>query len=490
MAGIMTSPPLGTILPFLNVPQIPPGVYKPGHHPRGESDIYSRLVKDQSEYYHMDQTNVRTRTNASLVVTYDVSAAESANGNLSNGSDFSGSHTADRNVSMWMSSWSTAVSTSPSQSSLPLTSQGDAAVTTAYIVVFSSLFFVVGSVGIAGNLMVVYIVLSDGKMRKSMTNMLILNLALADSLIMVFGLPEIVQFMMNNGWQLGQVACSTDRTVLVCALYSSVLTLVAVCIERYIAIVFPIKAHIFCTKRRILVVMVTIWMFSGLCATPTAVFNRVMQLSETPPQNFCIIVFHPNRTHHEFFNSIFKYTESALFYMGPLVIQVVCYAVIGKRLFVGVEKLHRNSGGISSASRPKGRGPARAYSEAIRARKGVVKMLMASVAIYFLSYSPHQVMLFYNLFSSAGFDATWVFYVFTTTLAYINSAANPVLYCVFSDNFRSKFKVIFHRFSCCACCCCRSTDGQRAISMHSYTEYTTLVRKNTQSQNSVPAVAL
>lgn len=65
-----------------------------------------------------------------------------------------------------------------------------------------------------------------------MTNMLILNLALADSLIMMFGLPEIVQFMMNNGWQLGQVACSTDRTVLVCALYSSVLTLVAVCIER------------------------------------------------------------------------------------------------------------------------------------------------------------------------------------------------------------------------------------------------------------------
>ncbi|KAK0046558.1 tachykinin-like peptides receptor 86C, partial [Biomphalaria pfeifferi] len=66
----------------------------------------------------------------------------------------------------------------------------------------------------------------------SMTNMLILNLALADSLIMLFGLPEIVLFLLNDGWQLGQVACSIDRTILVCSLYSSVLTLVAVCIER------------------------------------------------------------------------------------------------------------------------------------------------------------------------------------------------------------------------------------------------------------------
>lgn len=65
-----------------------------------------------------------------------------------------------------------------------------------------------------------------------MTNMLILNLALADSLIMLFGLPEIAMFLMNEGWQLGQAACTVDRTVLVCALYCSVLTLVAVCIER------------------------------------------------------------------------------------------------------------------------------------------------------------------------------------------------------------------------------------------------------------------
>ena len=101
-----------------------------------------------------------------------------------------------------------------------------------YIALFTTLFFVVGVIGVAGNLMVIYIVLEDKKMRKSVTNLLILNLALADSLIMVFGIPEIVLFMLNQGWLLGEVMCKIQRTVLVGALYSSVLTLVTVCIER------------------------------------------------------------------------------------------------------------------------------------------------------------------------------------------------------------------------------------------------------------------
>lgn len=217
---------------------------------------------------------------------------------------------------------------------------------------------------------------------------------------------------------------------------------------------------------------------------------------------YCITKFHPNRTHHEQYVMIFKYSESALFYIGPLVIQMICYAVIGKRLFVGLDKLHRTGGGISSASRPNGRGPARALNEAIRARKGVVKMLMASVAIYFLSYSPHQILLAYEAFSKVTFDETWMYLVLTNTLAYLNSAANPLMYCVFSDNFRTKFKVILA--TCCPCkgCLCvprggcssgmchRDTSSPRPITLHSYTEYTSLVRRNTQKNGQSPIVAV
>ncbi|KAK3776127.1 hypothetical protein RRG08_046794 [Elysia crispata] len=45
--------------------------------------------------------------------------------------------------------------------------EGQEQVTLAYIAIFSSLFFAVTTVGICGNVMVIYIILSDKKMRGS-----------------------------------------------------------------------------------------------------------------------------------------------------------------------------------------------------------------------------------------------------------------------------------------------------------------------------------
>ena len=102
----------------------------------------------------------------------------------------------------------------------------------ASIVCLSLLFCVIGVVGVVGNLLVIYVIVSDKKMRKSVTNLFIMNLALFDLLIMLFGVPEIVQFMLDRGWLLGLVPCKLHRYVLVFSLYASVLTLVAVCVER------------------------------------------------------------------------------------------------------------------------------------------------------------------------------------------------------------------------------------------------------------------
>lgn len=101
-----------------------------------------------------------------------------------------------------------------------------------YIVSFTIAFFLVGIIGVVGNVLVIFVIFHDKKMRKSLTNMLIVNLAVADSIILIFGIPEIVQFMLNRGWILGEAMCRIQRTVLVISLYVSVLTLVALCIER------------------------------------------------------------------------------------------------------------------------------------------------------------------------------------------------------------------------------------------------------------------
>lgn len=100
------------------------------------------------------------------------------------------------------------------------------------VVCLAAFFCIIGIIGIIGNMLVIFIIMCDRKMRRSVTNLFIMNLAVSDLLIMLFGVPEIVLFMINSGWLLGETLCKIQRYVLVFSLYSSVVTLVSVCIER------------------------------------------------------------------------------------------------------------------------------------------------------------------------------------------------------------------------------------------------------------------
>ena len=211
------------------------------------------------------------------------------------------------------------------------------------------------------------------------------------------------------------------------------------CCDRYIAIVYPIKAHIFCSRRHVLTIIVCIWPTVLIAALPVLVFNTVTSPTPGHPLQFCSLVFPPP---HVLYLMSFKYVEFTVFYLAPVVAQITCYAIIGKKLFAGADKLHRQTVTVKQDGHRTSK-----MSDALRQRKGVVKMLASSVIIYFVSYSPHQVLLIYNTLAKAPFHTTWVFIVFVTAMGYINSAANPVLYCIFSQNFRKRFKSILLRSS-------------------------------------------
>ncbi|KAK3607914.1 hypothetical protein CHS0354_036740 [Potamilus streckersoni] len=298
------------------------------------------------------------------------------------------------------------------------------------VIILSILFFFIGAVGLLGNFLVIIVVLLDRKMRQSVTNIFIMNLAVADFFIMLFGIPEIVQFMMNRGWLLGTVVCKINRFVLVVALYVSILSLVSVCIERFVAIVYPIKAHILCGRRKIIITVLIIWPIAIGCGLPTAIYNTLQSPQYVREIQYCMIVF------PDISNLVtFRYMEFLMFYFIPVAIQIVLYAVISRKLYVSTDKLHTRF-----QMRPDSKHRTDRASDTIRARKDVVKMLVASVLVYLICYAPPQIILFYNTFSKRQFHSTWSFQVFSYVIAYINSAANPVLYCIFSQNFRRNFK--------------------------------------------------
>ena len=213
------------------------------------------------------------------------------------------------------------------------------------------------------------------------------------------------------------------------------------------AIVYPIKAHILCGRRKIIFAIALIWPIALACGLPTAIFNTVTFPHPSVPFKHCIILF-PTPHHYK----TFDYTQFVVFYFIPVTIQVILYAVIGKKLYASTDELHTRFQMRSDSKYKNDK-----TSETIRARKDVVKMLAASVLVYIICYAPPQILLFYDTFSSKPFQITWSFRVFSIVISNVNSAANPVLYSIFSQNFRRNFKKCL-----CYLCLRTSKEYQRA----------------------------
>lgn len=98
------------------------------------------------------------------------------------------------------------------------------------VVVSSGICFLIAAVGILGNAGVVWIIINYRSMRQAVMNVYILNIGVADFVIGLLYLPEIVQF--DIGWQLGEAACKAMRFVMLSCLYVSILSMLAVAFER------------------------------------------------------------------------------------------------------------------------------------------------------------------------------------------------------------------------------------------------------------------
>ena len=115
-------------------------------------------------------------------------------------------------------------------------------------VIFVALYVVVAVVTVVGNAMVVWTVVGQRHMRSTATNCYILNLAVADLLVAVLVMPmKLAEYTAPCGqlvMLLGlPVVCPLVYYVLPVIVFASVLTLVAISVERYNREHFSISAN-------------------------------------------------------------------------------------------------------------------------------------------------------------------------------------------------------------------------------------------------------
>lgn len=101
------------------------------------------------------------------------------------------------------------------------------------IIIFSGVFILISAAGVIGNILVIVAIAGDTKMRKSTMNALLLNLAAADFCNVITCIPQFIFQILNRGWLMPSTLCPLFRFAERVFLYTSLLTQLAVGIERY-----------------------------------------------------------------------------------------------------------------------------------------------------------------------------------------------------------------------------------------------------------------
>ena len=204
------------------------------------------------------------------------------------------------------------------------------------------------------------------------------------------------------------------------AVFSSIFTLTAVSLNRFWAIVYPLRKQM--TKKHAFVVIVVTWV---VCALLTVPYVVVLNLNETT--NYCEENWPGIEYRKAYTASLF-----ALQYLLPLCMITIAYLKIGLELrtCVNVKRRYSVNSVLHNARRNE-------------ARK-VVRMLIVVTLLFAICVLPNNVMwLWLDFGNGASYSKFWDMVAFTNIILFANSAANPIAYTICHENFREEFKLYF-----------------------------------------------
>ena len=294
-------------------------------------------------------------------------------------------------------------------------------------IIVPTIFGVIVLLGLLGNLLVILVVVSDKHMRNT-TNILILSLAVADLLFIVFCVPFTATMYALPIWPFGELWCKVVQYLMFVCAYASVYTLVLMSLDRYLAVVHAIRSMSFRTERNTWLAVAATWAVILLGHVPLVLDYGIMPYEHMGEnRTTCVNLAHQQNVYGA---RVFYSCFLTFGYVVPLSVVCCLYGLMLKRLLYGVVP-----GGNQSA-------------ESIRAKKRVTRMVIIVVIIFAVCWLPIQIILVLQHFQAypRGEVAFIGLQMASNCLAYMNSCVNPFLYAFLSDNFRRSFR----KFLCCA----------------------------------------
>uniref|UniRef100_A0A8C7Z2K4 Leukotriene B4 receptor 2b n=1 Tax=Oryzias sinensis TaxID=183150 RepID=A0A8C7Z2K4_9TELE len=249
--------------------------------------------------------------------------------------------------------------------------------------------------GVPGNFFIVWSILARIK-RRSVTTLLILNLAFADGFIMVLTIFFII-YLAKKKWIFGEAMCKGLFYLCNTNMYASIFLITLMSVHRMVAVLFPQKLSYLVTRKIVRRIIGGMWMLVMVIAIPSLVFRKVIKVSEEKNQTKLVCESNHTQSRHV----RFQYSlETVAGFILPYAVIITCYVLILKRLQQTKFRRHVRS----------------------------EKLILAIVVMFGLFWLPYHVINMVEAPWSHEDSFYLQFRAVTSALAFISSCANPVLY--------------------------------------------------------------
>jgi G protein-coupled receptor 34 len=290
------------------------------------------------------------------------------------------------------------------------------------LMTFYSIIFVVGLVG---NTIALYVFLGIHRKRNSI-QIYLLNVAIAD-LLLIFCLPfRIMHHLNQNKWILGVVLCKVVGTLFYMNMYISIILLGFISLDRYIKINRSIQQRRTITTKQSIYVCCIVW------TVALTGFLTMIILTLKKDGHNTTMCFHYRDKHNAKGEAIFNIVLVVMFWLIFLLI-ILSYIKIGKNLLRISKKRSKfpNSGKYATT-----------------ARNSFIVLIIFTIC--FVPY--HAFRLIYISSQLNGSPCYWKEIVHKTNeimlvLSSFNSCLDPVMYFLMSSNIRKIMcQLLFRRF--------------------------------------------
>ncbi|XP_036062965.1 LOW QUALITY PROTEIN: relaxin-3 receptor 1 [Onychomys torridus] len=330
-------------------------------------------------------------------------------------------------------------------------------------ILISAVYWVVCALGLAGNLLVLYLMKSKQGWRKSSINLFVTNLALTDFQF-VLTLPFwAVENALDFKWPFGKAMCKIVSMVTSMNMYASVFFLTAMSVARYHSVASALKSHrtrghgrgdccgqslrnSCCFSAKVLCGL--IWASACLASLPNVIFSTTIRVMG---EELCLMHF-PDKLlgwDRQFWLGLYHLQKVLLGFLLPLSIISLCYLLLVR--FISDRRVVGTTDGAGGAAAAGGG----LSAASARRRSKVTKSVTIVVLSFFLCWLPNQALTTWSIlikFNAVPFSQEYFLcqaYAFPVSvcLAHSNSCLNPILYCLVRREFRKALKNLLWRIA-------------------------------------------